>query len=248
MGRAAEPMSRHTYDRIGPAYRLIADHAEQAAREQGLEALALASGETVLEIGSGTGRAFVAISRSVGEAGRAYGMDLSWGMLHETRQQWAFKSLEGRGHLVLGDARSLPFPAGRFDAAFMSFTLELFEPADIVRVLAEVRRVLRPGGRLAVVCVARTGRAMTRLYEWLHRHFPHVADCRPIDVTSVLHDGGYRVETQREISLWGLPVIAAVACKTGPAARARRLSHGARPIRVSEVGAALGAGSDKEAI
>jgi hypothetical protein len=50
----------------------------------------------------------------------------------------------------------------------------------------------------------------------LHRQCPHVADCRPIDVTSVFHDGGYRVETQREISLWGLPVIAAVARKTGP--------------------------------
>ena len=98
----------------------------------------------------------------------------------------------------------------------MSFTLELFEPADIMRVLGGGRAGPSPAGRLAAVCVARTERAMTRLYEWLHRHFPHVADCRPIDVTSVFHDGGYRVETQREISLWGLPVIAAVARKTGP--------------------------------
>ena len=70
-------MSRRTYDRISPAYRLIADLGEHAVRERGLESLAIASGETVLEVGSGTGRALAAISRSVGEAGRAYGIDLS---------------------------------------------------------------------------------------------------------------------------------------------------------------------------
>ena len=69
----------------------------------------------------------------------------------------------------------------------MSFTLELFEAA-IPNVLAEVRRVLRVGGRVGIVAMSDSGQtnAMIDLYEWLHRRWPHFIDCRPIDVVGVL--------------------------------------------------------------
>ena len=69
----------------------------------------------------------------------------------------------------------------------MSFTLELFEPADVALVLADIRRVIRPTGRLGVVAMAESAssNAMIDAYKWLHRHFPHFVDCRPINVVDL---------------------------------------------------------------
>ena len=52
---------------------------------------------------------------------------------------------------------------------------------------------------------------MVDLYRFLHQHFPHIVDCRPIDVSSYLEQAGFEVVTSQGISIWGLPVLAAVA-------------------------------------
>ena len=59
-------------------------------------------------------------------------------------------------------------------------------------VLAEVRRVLRPAGRVGIVAMAESANqnVMTDMYAWLHRHFPHFVDCRPIDVGVLLGRAG----------------------------------------------------------
>ena len=50
-----------------------------------------------------------------------------------------------------------------------------------------------------------------RAYRWMHRHFPHIVDCRPIDAEAVLQAGGFRVEKTERMAMWTLPVVAAVA-------------------------------------
>jgi len=82
-------------------------------------------------------------------------------------------------------------------------------------VLTEVRRVLRPGGRLGVVSMARphpgnSPSLIERAYVWMHRHFPHLVDCRPIDVAGVLSAAGFRITHQQEMAIWTMPVVAAV--------------------------------------
>ena len=200
------------YDRIGVAYDLIADPAEHQARDRGLDLLNARSGECVLEIGAGTGRALVRLAQAVGRSGEVCGLDSSGGMLRLARQR--VSSVPGHVNLQQGDGRSLPYLAASFDATFMSFTLELFDPPDIELVLSEVKRVARPPrGRLAVVCLSAMPEPgiVAQAYEWLHRRFPHLIDCRPIDVLRHLKRAGYRPTLIETMTLWGLPVTAVLA-------------------------------------
>lgn len=203
------------YDRISFAYDLVADPAEHQARARGLELLNAQAGERVLEIGAGTGRALLRLTSAVGLKGEACGVDSSAGMLRLARQR--VPACPGGLALQQGDARWLPYRAASFDAAFMSFTLELFEPPDIGLVLSEVRRVLRPRGRLVIVCLAAMadGGFVADAYTWLHRHFPNLIDCRPIDVLGLLEHGGYRPVRTERMTLWRLPVVAVSAEAVG---------------------------------
>jgi demethylmenaquinone methyltransferase/2-methoxy-6-polyprenyl-1,4-benzoquinol methylase len=199
------------YDRMSVAYDLIADPAEHRARDRGLDLLNAGPGERVLEIGAGTGRALIRLAQAVAPLGEVCGLDCSAGMLRLAHQRLA----ASEGHVLLqqGDGRSLPYLAARFDAAFMSFTLELLEPPDIEVVLSEIKRVLRRRGRLAVVCLATTPEPgfVAEAYEWLHRRFPHLLDCRPIDVMRHLEECGYRPMNVDYLTFWRLPVTAVVA-------------------------------------
>jgi demethylmenaquinone methyltransferase/2-methoxy-6-polyprenyl-1,4-benzoquinol methylase len=118
-----------------------------------------------------------------------------------------------RGEIICADAVCLPVTQGAFDAAFMSFALELFDESDMRAVLAECRRVLKSGGRLCVVAMAEPDRPtwMTKLYAWGHARFPVAIDCRPIAISQVLAQGGFRLERRMRHSLWGLPVEVALA-------------------------------------
>lgn len=211
---SARDQTRRFYDRISRAYDVIADSSEHAIRDLGIRALALTHGERVLEIGCGTGHGLVSLAASVRETGEVHGIDISGGMMAVARERIELAGLH-RVTLAIGDAGALCFKSQVFDAAFMSFTLELFDSA-IPKVLAEARRVLRDGGRLGIVAMAETDRtnAMIDLYVWLHRHWPHVVDCRPIDVGGVLQAARFQTTIIVTATIWSLPVVAAIGVKS----------------------------------
>lgn len=206
-----------SYDRMSRSYDLFAGAFEKRLRNLALARLAVAEGEAVLEIGFGTGHSLMQIARAVGEQGNANGVDLSPGMLDVTRRRLTKVGLAGRVALHCGDAADLPYPDEQFDAAFMSFTLELFDTPDIPVVLGEIRRVLKPGGRLGVVCLSRENGMplMLRIYEWLHRRLPQFIDCRPIYVAQALREAGFQLAHTESENLWGLPAKVAVGAKAG---------------------------------
>ena len=91
------------------------------------------------------------ITEKIGLSGKAYGIDISSGMLDVTRERLQSAGLMESVELVNGDAAWMPFDDDKFDAVFSSFSLELFDTPEIPMVLGGISRVLKPHGRLGVV-------------------------------------------------------------------------------------------------
>lgn len=208
--------ARASYNRLSRWYDLISGNTEKKYRDWGLQKLSAQPGERILEIGFGTGHCLLSLAQAVGPSGRVIGLDISDGMLALARERLQAQGLAGRVDLHLGDAANLDFlEAETLDGVFMSFTLELFDNPEIPRVLAECRRVLKPGGRLAVVSMTKTVPASlpVRIYEWFHDHLPNYADCRPIFARQNIEQAGFAVENVGLSSMWGLPVETVLARK-----------------------------------
>ncbi len=199
------------------SYDLFAGAFEKRLRNLALAQLGVREGETVLEIGFGTGHCLKQIAETVGASGRVCGVDLSAGMLEVSRRRLDRAGLTDRVELHCGDAAELAYAAETFDAVFMSFTLELFDTPEIPVVLGEVRRVLKPGGRLGVVSLAREDGVslMLRAYEWCHQRLPQYIDCRPIYVEEAIADAGFQLDYREKERLWGLPAKIALGVKRG---------------------------------
>jgi ubiquinone/menaquinone biosynthesis C-methylase UbiE len=202
------------YNKISRFYDLLAEHSEEPMRQCGLEKLNARSGEKVLEIGFGTGHCLAAIARAVGSAGKVHGIDLSEGMLQIARENLQKEGLADRVELKCGDAVQLPYASNSFDGVFMTFTLELFDTPEIPKVLAECQRVLRPGGRIVVVGVSKEGQGgpILHAFEWSHRHFPNLVDCRPIFVRRALEQAGFQIHSADRKMMW-VPVEIVLGAK-----------------------------------
>jgi demethylmenaquinone methyltransferase/2-methoxy-6-polyprenyl-1,4-benzoquinol methylase len=192
------------YNKIAGVYDLLAEHSEQPMREIALEMLAAAPGEHLLEIGFGTGQVLAKLAQAVGPTGTVFGIDISENMLAQARALLEREGLADRVALACGDAQDLPYPNDSLDGIVMCFTLELFDTPDIPRVLAQCQRVLRPGGRIVVAAVSKEGEQgfVLRAFEWTHRHFPNLLDCRPIHARQALEAQGFSIEQARVESMW----------------------------------------------
>jgi ubiquinone/menaquinone biosynthesis C-methylase UbiE len=207
--------ARRFYDRVSRIYGWMTGAFERKHGEKALELLSIRDGETVLEIGTGSGHCFEQMARLVGDKGGCCGIDISTGMLEVTKNRLLRSGLADGAGLCCADAAQLPFQDNSCDAILMAFTLELFDTPEIPQVLSETMRVLKPGGRIAVVSLSKEGEASTamRLYEWAHRKWPRYADCRPIYVERSMTGCGYVVASRRRASMAGLPLEIVLANK-----------------------------------
>jgi SAM-dependent methyltransferase len=131
------------------AKRIEKTYASPDAAAQRAEVLALLTpqpGERALDVGSGPGYLLRPIAEAVGSTGAAYGVDPSAPM-----NALAAARTEGMPWVRIdeGDALALPYPDGTFDTAAVTQVYEYV--ADIAGALRELRRVMRPGGRVLIL-------------------------------------------------------------------------------------------------
>jgi arsenite methyltransferase len=119
-----------------------------AQRDATLEFLDLQPGERVLDVGSGPGLLAASMAERVGSEGAVFGIDLSESMLTVAS---AAEPAPGAAptSFASGDATALDFPNASFDAVVSTQVYEYVPEVDVA--LAEVRRVLKPGGRVLVL-------------------------------------------------------------------------------------------------
>jgi ubiquinone/menaquinone biosynthesis C-methylase UbiE len=164
-----------------------------------LRALELREGERVLDIGSGPGLLANEMAALVGPNGRACGIDISEDMLAMSRKRCADKPWT---EFKKSDATNLPYPDGSFDAAVSTQVYEYV--ADIPQALAELYRVIRPGGRVVVldtdydslVIYTESQARMERVLSAWNEHFVHAG--LPRTLSRQLRDAGFTVR-QRDV-------------------------------------------------
>ena len=148
IGRAMEPEEAsqlliREYGRMARAYdAYVAPYHAPIARRL-VELAGIGANERILDIGCGTGIAAFVATSTVGSLGSVVGVDLAEEAVHLATERATAMGLR-QIHFEIADSRALRFTAGSFDAVLSCFGHPL---VGRDRCLAEVRRVLRPGGR-----------------------------------------------------------------------------------------------------
>lgn len=120
------------------------------------------AGERVLDVAAGSGDLALEFSKAAGPGGEVWLTDINGAMLGRGRDR-----LLDRGRTlpaVQCDAERLPFPQSYFDCVSVAFGLRNMTRKD--SALAEMQRVLKPGGRLLVLEFSRIWPPLTKLYDW----------------------------------------------------------------------------------
>lgn len=139
-------------------------------RERAVDLARVGPGSRVLDVATGTGDLAIELARRVSPGGEVVGSDFSEAMLERARAKSKPAGAELR--FEWGDALDLPFADGAFDAATVGFGARNF--SDLARGLAEMVRVVRPGGRVVVLEFTSPTRAPLSLFYrlWFDRVVP----------------------------------------------------------------------------
>ena len=150
-GESKKQQVRSMFDTISDKYdglnRVISLGIDRRWRKRLVGLVTATDPDSVLDIATGTGDLALALARK--GVAEVVGLDLAPGMLEVGRRKVRDSGLDGRIEMVLGDSEALEFPDNRFDAVTVAFGVRNFE--DLEKGLAEIYRVLRPGGTLAVL-------------------------------------------------------------------------------------------------
>lgn len=207
----SKEQARRSYNFLSSWYDLFTT-SEKKITKVGIQMLDLQPNETILEIGCGTGHELVAFAKIL-QGGKIMAVDMSEKMIKVARKRTSSKVQNRSVEFCQGDGAFIPLASQQFDVVFLSFTLELFDTPDIVRVLNECQRILKSKGRIGVVSLAKQDKRSVHIYEWFHQVMPNLVDCRPIYLQPMLQKTGFHIKDTTSKTMWGLPVAIAIAQK-----------------------------------
>jgi demethylmenaquinone methyltransferase/2-methoxy-6-polyprenyl-1,4-benzoquinol methylase len=142
-------------------------------RERAADRAEVGPGDSVLDICCGTGDLALELAGRVAPGGHVVGCDFSEPMLDLAREKASARAASGV-RFEWADALDLPYDAGRFDAVTVGFGVRNL--ADLSRGVAEMARVLRPGGRLVILEITQPTRPpLSTFYSlWFDRIVPRL--------------------------------------------------------------------------
>ncbi len=195
--------ARHFYDWFGRAQDLQAFYEDRATGDL-LAHGRFDNARAVFEFGCGTGRlAAHLLNRQLPTDTRYLGADISGTMTSLSRAR--LRRFGRRAAIIQADAtQPLPVAAGTFDRFLAVYVLDLLGPGEATAIVAEARRLLRPGGLLAVASLT-PGATRPALPPGL------TGGCRPITVLPLLDR--WHIEHRALISAWALTSEIVVASK-----------------------------------
>ena len=183
---------------------LVTFGRERIFREKVLRLAQLEPGESVLDVGCGTGTLAIAAKRHVGPTGLVNGIDASPEMIARASRKARKAGLEVLFKNALAEA--LPFPDGHFDAVLTTIMLHRLPRQARQQCALEMRRVLKPRGRVLAVDFARAARGRRSVIGHLHRH-GHV-DLG--DIVTLLSDAGLKSVESGAVGINDLRFVLAV--------------------------------------
>jgi demethylmenaquinone methyltransferase/2-methoxy-6-polyprenyl-1,4-benzoquinol methylase len=161
---------RAVFDSVAGKYDLMNDlmslGLHRAWKAYAVAVAAPRPGDRVLDVAGGTGDLSRALARRVGPAGCVVHTDINAAMLAAGRDRLVDEGLNLPS--VLCDAEALPFASARFDLVSVAFGLRNMTRKD--RALAEMARVLKPGGRLVVLEFSKVTEPLRKPYDWYSFH------------------------------------------------------------------------------
>ncbi len=175
-GKLEAGQVRAMFDRIAAVYdpmnTAMTAGLHHRWRARAADLARLAPGGLALDVATGTGDLALELASRVAPDGEVLGSDFSERMLDRARAKAAARAAGARLRFEWADAMSLPYPDDAFDAATVGFGARNFE--DLGRGLAEMARVVRPGGRVVVLEITTpTSPPLSHFYRlWFDRLVP----------------------------------------------------------------------------
>ncbi len=178
-----------------PLVRFISSFfgGEAGLRRLTIDKMDLKPGQKVLDVCCGTGTLCAMIAEAIGSNGEVVGVDLSENMLKK-----AEKRREDNIRFCYANAEEIPYADGYFDRASVTFGLHEMPHPVRMNVLSEMRRVLKPGGRITVLDYAHPKRTLVVLLLkiWMLVEGETARDFIRRDLSSMIEDAGFDVIEQ----------------------------------------------------
>jgi ubiquinone/menaquinone biosynthesis C-methylase UbiE len=202
---------RRRYARLSRIYDFWGVLTESKAVRIALQLAHIRNGESILEVAVGTGNVFEQVV-SMNADGRNEGIDLSPEMLARAKER--LKKYHSYYSLEVGDAYSLPNPDETFDLVINNYMFDLLPEEDFPQVLLELKRVLKPGGRIVITSMTPGRKWYSRIWDWLVNKAPNILEgCRPISLEENVTQAGFRNIHEEYVSQFSFPSLVLYAEK-----------------------------------